>query len=225
MRLLSILWTVYFDDFVVFEERTLSKHCAFVVGTFFKMLGWATSIDKENEFSGSLKALGILIDLSEVKSLKVRLSNTDERRFEVTHDIKPILKSGKLGRSDGQRIRGRLLFAESQIHGRRSIRQMQVLSKHIHKCASTVLDTETKGALEFLCNKMEAGQSRCISPLATEVIHLYCDASCEPDSHSPAGFGCVLVDPDSNLRCHISEFLGRELIASWNFAGSKHPIY
>ena len=29
----------------------------------------------------------------------------------------------------------------------------------------------------------------------------------------------------SNFRCHISEFLGQELIASWNFAGSKHPIY
>ena len=96
---------MYFDDFVVFEERTLSKHCEFVVGTFFEMLGWATSIDKENEFSGSLKALGILIDLSEVKLLKVRFSNTDERRIEVTHDIKAILKSGKLNRSEGQRIR------------------------------------------------------------------------------------------------------------------------
>ena len=97
--------------------------------------------NKENEFSGSLKALGILIDLSEVKLLKVRFSNTDERRFEVTHDIKAILKTGRLGRSEGQRNRGRLLFAESQIHGRRSIRQMQVLSKHIHTCASMVLDT------------------------------------------------------------------------------------
>ena len=90
---------------------------------------------------------------------------------------------------------------------------------------NVLLVTETKSALEFLCNKLEAGQSRCISPLATEVIHLYCDASYEPDSHSPAGFGCVLADPDSNFRCHISEFLGRELIASWNFAGSNHPIY
>ena len=85
------------------------------------------------------------------------------------------------------------------------------------------LDKETRGALEFLCNKLEVGQARCISPLATEVIHLYCDASYEPDNRSPAGFGCVLVDPDSNFRCHISEFLGHELIASWNFAGSKHP--
>ena len=33
------------------------------------------------------------------------------------------------------------------------------------------------------------------------------------------------MDPDSNFRCHIIEFLDRELIASWNFAGSKHPIY
>ena len=57
VRLLNIVWTFYFDDFVVFEERALSKHCAFVVSTFFKMLGWATSVDKENDFADSLKAL------------------------------------------------------------------------------------------------------------------------------------------------------------------------
>ena len=170
VRLLHILWTVYFDDFVVFEERALSRHCEFVVLAFFKMLGWATSIDKENDFDCSLKALGIVIDLSDVKLLKVRFANTDERRFEVWHDIRAILETGQLGRSEGQRIRGRLLFAESQIHGRRSIRQMQSLSKHIHTCSSSVLDAETKGALEFLCNKLEAGQSRYISPLATEII-------------------------------------------------------
>ena len=225
VRLLSLLWTVYFDDFVVFEERALSKHCEFVISTFFKMLGWATSIDKETEFSGSLKALGILIDLSEVKLLKIQFSNTDERRFEVTHDIKAILKAGRLSRSEGQRIRGRLLFAESQIHGRRSIRQMQVLSRHIHNCASTFLDDETRFALTFLCNKLEQGRSRCISPLATKIVHLYCDASYEPDSDSPAGFGCVFLDPDNNYRAHISEFLDRKMVSSWNYAGSMHPIY
>ena len=70
----------------------------FVVRTFFKMLGWATSINKENEFENSFRALGILIGLSEMKLLKVR--------------FKAILKSGRLGRSEGQRIRGHLLFAE-----------------------------------------------------------------------------------------------------------------
>ncbi len=187
--------------FRVFEEKLLSKHCEFVVSTFFKMLGWATSIDKENEYDSSLKALGILIDLSEVKLLKIRLANTDESRFEVCHDIKAILKAGRLGRSEGQRIRGRLLFAESQIHGRRSIRQMRNLSKHIHRVSSSVLDSETKTALEFLCHKLEVGEARYMSPLATDVMHLYCDASYEPDSQTPAGLGCVLINPDCDTRC------------------------
>ena len=116
VRLLSLLWTVYFDDFVVFEERPLSRHCEFVVSTFFKMLGWATSIDKETEFSGSLKALGILIDLSEVKLLKIHFSNTDERRFEVTHDIKAILKAGN---SAGAKAKG--FVAVYSLRSRRSM--------------------------------------------------------------------------------------------------------
>ena len=77
-RLLKLFWTVYFDDYIVFEERALSKHCEFVISTFFKMLGWATSVDKENDFSSSLKALGLVIDLSEVKLLRVSFNNTEE---------------------------------------------------------------------------------------------------------------------------------------------------
>ena len=56
-------------------------------------------------------------------------------------------------------------------------------------------------------------------------MHLYCDASYEPNSESPAGLGCVLINPDSGYRCYISEFIGREMVPLWNFAGSKHPIY
>ena len=66
IRILKLLWTVYFDDFIVFEVRSLCKHCEFVVGAFFKMLGWAISIDKGNDFSCSLTALGIVVDLSDV---------------------------------------------------------------------------------------------------------------------------------------------------------------
>ena len=226
VRLLCILWTVYFDDFVVFEERALCRHCESVVSTYFKMLGWATSIDRENEFAGSLiKALGILMDLSDVKPLCVRFANIDERRFEVCHDIRAILKAGRLGRSEGQRIRGRLLFAESQIHGRRSDRHMQMLSKHLHRCLSPVLYLDTKEAREFFCNKLEVSEARYISPLANEVIHLYSDTSYEPDSSNPAGLGRALVNPDDDVRCHVSEFIERQSIASWNFAGSKRPIY
>lgn len=225
IRVLRILWTVYFDDFVVFEERALSRHCEFVVSTFFKMLGWATSVDKENDFSCNLKALGITIDLSDVKHLRVYFANTDERRFEVTGDIKEILRVGTLGKSEGQRIRGRLLFAESQIHGRRSVQHMRVLSRHIHGFRSATLDADTKDALQFLHDKLERGLARSISPLAKEVMHLYCDASYEPDGDLPAGFGCVLVNPASGERCFISEFLNRQMVASWNVAKSKRPIY
>ena len=96
IRILKLLWTVYFDDFIVFEVRSLCKLCEFVAGAFLKMLGWAISIDKGNDFSCSLTALGIVVDLSDVKLLRVNFSNTDERRFEVCRDIKSILASGDL---------------------------------------------------------------------------------------------------------------------------------
>lgn len=83
--------TVYFDDFLVFQKPAFSKHCEFVVGTYFKMLGWATSIDKENDVVGSLKALRIVIDLSDMKLLRVDLP-TDECRFEVCLDTRTILE-------------------------------------------------------------------------------------------------------------------------------------
>ena len=96
-----------------------------------------------------------------------------------------------------------------------------MLSKHIHRCSSPVLDLETKEALEFLSNKLEAGEARYISPLANEVIHLYCDASYESDSSTPAGLGCVLVNPDNDVRCYLSEYIERHVIASWNCAAAS----
>ena len=224
-RLLKLFWTVYFDDYIVFEERALSKHCEFVISTFFKMLGWATSVDKENDFSSSLKALGLVIDLSEVKLLRVSFNNTEERRFEVCRDIDAILAVGRLGKSEGQRIRGRLLFAESQIHGRRSVKHMQSLSKHIHASSSAILEDETREALSFLCKKLSTGAPRCITPLAHDIIHLYCDASYEPDGNLPVGLGCVLIDPNTGSRCYVSEFIQQSDVGSWNVSGSKHPIY
>ena len=135
-----------------------------MVGTYFKMLGWATSIDKENDFSCSLKALDIVKDLSGIKLLRVNFSNTDERRFEICRGIKSILESGGLSRGEGQTIRGSLLFAESQIHGRRSVRHMQSLQGKF-----VLLRRKLK---RRLCEKLETGRSRCISPLATDIVHL-----------------------------------------------------
>ena len=202
-RLLKLFWTVYFDDFILFETPALSRHCGLVVSTFFKMLGWATSVDKENVFDTSLKALGVMIDLSDVRRLKVKFGNSLERKFEVCRDLKSVLEKGELSKAEGQRLRGCLLFAEAQINGRRSVRCMQNLSKHIHQHKTASLNAETAYALQFFHDKLEHGVDRVVTPMANDIVHVYCDASYEPDSSCPAGIGCVLVDLGSGFKAHI----------------------
>ena len=225
IRLLKLFWTVYFDDFILFETPALSRHCELVVSTFFKMLGWATSVDKENVFDPSLKALGVMIDLSDVRRLKVKFGNSFERQFEVCRGLKSVLEKGELSKAEGQRLRGRLLFAEAQINGRRSVRCMQILSKHIHQHKTASLNAETAYALQFFHDKLEHGVDRVVTPMANDIVHVYCDASYEPDSSCPADIGCVLVDLGSGFKAHIREFINRDEVDTWNISGSKHPIY
>ena len=225
VRLLKLFWTVYFDDFILFETPPLSTHCELVVSTFFKMLGWATSVDKENKFDTSLKALGVVIDLSDIKLLRVKFGNSDERKFEVCRDLDNVLAMGELGKSEGQRLRGRLLFAESQINGRRSVRCMQLLSKHIHQNKTPALGPETIAALKFFKEKLSSGDERIVTPMASDIVHIYCDASYEPDTVNPVGIGCFLLDLKSGFRAHVSEFIQQSDVGTWNLSGSKHPIY
>ena len=119
---LSFFWTNYFDDHVIFSRPASSRHCSSMAGMFFKLV----SEDKLEDFGPEAKALGLLINLDEARFGKAQFGNTDSRKRELVDAINEVLQAGALSQKHGQRLRGRLLFAESQIYGRRAVRAMVI---------------------------------------------------------------------------------------------------
>ena len=112
--LFGIHWTCYFDDFLIIEEKEICRHTSMVAECFFKLLGWATSEEKDAGFLSVARVLGVCIDLSDSRSGLVSTYNTEARKLELVNGL---LERGKFGKGELATLRGRLLFAENQIFG------------------------------------------------------------------------------------------------------------
>ena len=82
-------------------------------------------------FDPLCKVLGVQIDLRQSGDLLCRVSNTEERVEELIKEIDDVLTSKHLARAEGERLRGRLQFASSQVFGSKFKRLLTVRSNHL----------------------------------------------------------------------------------------------
>ena len=115
VTLLLVVWTTYFDDYVSMCVPAESKH-----------------LDMILRISSEAKVLGLVLDLSGSPDGFCFVANTPSRKTELEQTINDVLERGSLSKMEGMRLRGRLLFAESQVFGRRATQPMRALSGHIH---------------------------------------------------------------------------------------------
>ena len=126
--LLKLMWSAYFDDFLCLSRESESKHVDFCVSSIFSLLGWKVSTHKLLPFSSICKVLGVQLDLRQSGDSLRLVSNTTERVEELVQDIDNILSAGTLPKAEGERLRGRLQFASTQVFGRKLKRLLKVLS-------------------------------------------------------------------------------------------------
>ena len=187
-------WTAYFDDFVLVEAEPLQRLSDLCVTTLFSLLGWLTSVDKGSDFNAIACVLGLELNLSDCKLGLVYLQNTEKRKSELAEKLMTIIESGKLHPKEGATVRGRLIFAENQIFGRRAAKSMRTLSRHILS-GKIDLDEDVLSALWHLKEHVIQGPPRSVGVTLCSTMHLYVDASFEPGTSNFAGIGGVLVDP------------------------------
>ena len=129
--LLHLLWSVYFDDFLCLARNSESKHVEFCVDSLFSLLGWRISKNKLLDFRTLCKVLGVQLDLRQSGDKLCFVTNTEERVLELVSEIDDALISNMLPRSEGEKLRGRLQFASSQLFGRKVRRLLKVLSNRV----------------------------------------------------------------------------------------------
>ncbi|CAE7430324.1 GIP [Symbiodinium sp. CCMP2456] len=138
--LLLLHWTVFYDDFIVVNEKSSAKHCELVLSSFWSLLGWSVSRDKETEFAYFARALGVKICFQSERMFVVE--NTQERKDELNETITDLLSAQWVDQHALASLRGRLQFVEGQIHGRRCHRHMRVLSLRAEFIGGSAVDDD-----------------------------------------------------------------------------------
>ena len=93
--------------------------------------------------------------------LTINISNTEGRRAELTSEISKILDLGKLGKSQANKLRGRMQFAENQIFGRLNRRALKAVSEHA-AVGNDSVSFETRILLEDFLRSLNSGLPRII---------------------------------------------------------------
>ena len=220
VRLLWVHISVFFDDFVAAEIEPLAKLCDMAVSLAFSLLGWTTSSDKENPFGSIAKVLGLKINLEDARLGKIYMCNTESRQQELFDSISGVLERNFLNRKDGERLRGRLQFAEAQIAGKAAGLAYKQLTRFLCNGGGP-LDDATKTALLMLRDRVNYGIPRCISANTLNSLHIYVDASCEGDK---VGLGGVIINERGTRFGHFSEFAPPAVLAKVN-PDSGNPIF
>eukprot|EP00435_Cladocopium_sp_Y103_P054063 s402_g17.t1 len=170
--LLHYTWTSYFDDFLSLTEESLGPHLEMCVSLFFQLLGWGLSLDKLVPYSTCCKVLGVELDLTKTPSGTFAIANTVSRKDELKDTLQHVLSEGFLGRSEAERLRGRLQFASNQLFGRRFRNCLRELNKHINRGMKT-LSADLRSALTALKCLIDANVPRGYSGIGGQLYDMY----------------------------------------------------
>ena len=204
VRLFKIRWSCYFDDFFIVENPSLAKHSAFIVDNLFSILGWATSNEKNSKFDSFARALGVTIDLADTVHLSVKVANTRLRGAEIADQINGILERTDVKKTELETLRGRLIFAESQIFGRLAHKALREISSAISSSLGCPITDHLREALSFLASRVVNSIPREVLCGHRSVIHLYTDA-CHEEHGS--GVGGVMYDQTGKETANFGNFL------------------
>ena len=116
----DLMWTSYFDDFIVITQPELMQSTGSVITSLFRLTGWifAEEGKKATPFDISCKALGVVFYVSDASTGELLVKNTNERIEELRTDILGTIDDGFIMGVKARSLQGRMLFADSQIFGR-----------------------------------------------------------------------------------------------------------
>ena len=192
---LHLLWTNFYDDFVVTSPPSLAASTSLAVEALFKLTGWAFAEDGKKcmPFSSSCQALGVLIDLSDSCKGRAFISNTCSRVDELSAALDGVINDGSITQVEARRLKGRMQFAEAQLFGRVGKRCIRTLTDASEGRGKRLDDSDIL-FLELFSDFLKTGPPREISSSTSESLHIFTDACYEKDSTTwGCGIGGVAI--------------------------------
>eukprot|EP00435_Cladocopium_sp_Y103_P055201 s3147_g18.t1 len=197
----GLQWSVYFDDYFLVAEVHEARQIDLAQKLLFLITGWQTSDEKEGGFDAISRILGVQIDLQDAHLGSITISNVESRVRELTASIDEIVSRGSITAAEMKALRGRLVFAESQIFGRLTGIHMKQLSRLEGMVGDVSVDGDLLKSLNFLRNRILTGEPRKVLADVGRVFHLYTGASYED---GVSGLGGVLIDDNGEVLSFLS---------------------
>ena len=153
MSMFGIPCTHYFDDFSFIAPAAVAEPVLELAQEVLDLLGWEVKGEtKDVPLDACFAALGVSFDLQHATDYRhpcLVVSNTENRVKELTKTIREFLKSGKMSAAEAAQLRGRLVFANSQIFGKLGAMAYHYLGKMAHFAGPAKdLDAELRWALD-----------------------------------------------------------------------------
>ena len=147
-----------------------------------------------------MKALGILIDVSNLGQGLTLFDNTPLRKSDLIDSLDRTIKRGTLPKSEALRLRGRLQFASGQLYGRTAKSCLAVLTAHAYSPVGAKLSESGLQALKTYRSLLSSNVPRKISSRASRTWMVLTDASFEgSEETAKAGVGAVLADQEGQV--------------------------
>jgi len=228
--------TNYFDDFSVILPEELAGVADDVAKEFLDLIGWTIKADKShNPMRQSFGVLGVEFDLSTISSDEggssvITVRNTKSRTNEIRRCIQGHLDRGSMSPAEASRLRGRLVFANSQTFGKIGALTYHHLGEKANQPGgSRTMSYELKWSLEWWMEHMTTAKERTI-PVGKQKppVIIFTDGSCEPSCKSPhgikAGIGVVIYDPIDDYAEAYGGNLPEDLVGLLSNYGAKQQI-
>ena len=222
--LLLFHWSIYCDDFFPVSEQQSAKHMDMCIASYFSVLGWEISSDKDLNFDFFAKVLGVRICMKSATLFEV--VNTQERRTELVDSINCILSASSCTKKNLLSLKGRLQFAEGQISGRRSFMRMKLIGERALGEGKAELDSMLRDSLVYMRDRVLNGPPREVMTRLANAWFLYTDA-CYEAGHPNwvAGLGGVLVGWDGKPVSYFSFRCTEGILHHLGKTGLLNPIY
>lgn len=213
---MDLIWSHFFDDFLVFTPPALAANTESTVCTLFSILGWKFAQDgnKSKDFSQSFGALGIQIDLFFLSRGYAAFGNTERRARDLKEIIASMLKKKSLTILESQKLRGRMQFADGQLMGRIGRLGLKAIPDHAFLHGAGRLNDDCVLALERFANHLESAEPRRVSAASGSTWYMYTDACFDKTDDLKCGIGGVLVDHLGAVVAVFSLFLDRRSITA-----------
>ena len=225
---LGLVWTSFFDDFIVICEANQADATDRCVMTLFRLLGWdvAEDLEKNQPFAKTFQALGVVIDLRPLHDGHFCIGNTQSRKEELTERINLVLEVNRLSPGDALSLRSRLLFAESQIFGRTAKRALQIVGEiGLGTSVVSPLPSQVVLSLEWLRDRVLQQPPRRIRVDEAPTLNLFLDGACEGDEGSKTSIGGLLCDTTGRGLACFGEVVPEEIVDKWSARGVKQLIF